>query len=461
MNIMSIIVCLVIINRDDNPMFKLAWIIPILVFPVFGWMMFLTFERGKIFTAKNSKLSFMQPQSTVRQDKKIIAELEQEAPDILNELRYIQNTSSAVIFKNTQTRFYPDGETMFSDFIDVLSKAEKYIYLEYFIIADGYMWKTILSLLEEKVKNNVRVYIIYDDVGSNTFTGQFSKQLKKAGINTAAFNPVRPSLSTAISYRDHRKIAVIDGIYSFTGGINLSDEYINCKERFGYWKDSGIMLSGEAVSVMAAMFEKLWNYCSDDSIINISSGKSPVLQTDGYVVPFSDKPSQKERTGEMAYMKIINNAKKYIYITTPYLILDQEMITAIRLAAGSGVTVKIITPHIPDKKYVQAVTRSNYRALLRSGVRIYEFTPGFIHSKTIVSDDTTAVVGTANFDFRSFYLLYENSVFMYKTKAVSQMKSDFEKTLAVCTEITEETCRTFPLWLRAAGAVLRLFSPLM
>lgn len=461
LTVLSLIITVIIINKNDNPMFKLSWIVPILVFPVFGWFLYLVFEKRQPFgmSEKFNKI-FDSEEYMLDQDESVSAELA-DKPDICSQIKYISNSASAVAYNRTETKFYECGKDFYSDFIKKISSAEKFIFMEYFIIGKGHMWNEVYEKIKQKAESGVEVRILFDDMGCIMFNKKYRNEMKRHGIYTAAFNPLKPSLDVFINYRDHRKITIIDGTTAFTGGINISDEYINLKERFGYWKDSVLMIHGDAVTSMTNMFVQMWNFCCSDTIERDKYITACKTENDGYVQPFGDRPGDIKQTGEMAYMKIINSALRYVYITTPYLIPDNEMITALCLAAQSGVDVRIITPHIPDKWYVQTVTRSNYSVLINSGIKIYEFIPGFIHSKTIVSDDSKGIAGTSNFDFRSFYLLFENGVFMYKSSAVMQMKNDFERTLELCEEINYSKCRRFPLIVRVTGAVLKLFSPLM
>lgn len=282
------------------------------------------------------------------------------------------------------------------------------------------------------------------------------------GIECRVFNRFRPSLDVFMNYRDHRKICIIDGNVGFTGGINLADEYINAYEKHGHWKDTSIMLKGDAVWSLTILFLQMWGNTLSENDIDFEAYKpTKSYPTDGFVQPFGDSPIDSDLIGENTYMNIINNAKEYVYIQTPYLILDHEMTTALCLAAQSGIDVRIITPHIPDKWYVHAVTRANYAELVRAGVKIYEYTPGFIHAKTIVSDDTYAIVGTTNFDFRSFYLHFECGVFLFRASTVLDVRNDFLQTQQLSEEITENDCEKVKLPVRILRALLRVFSPLM
>lgn len=465
MLVFSLVLIIAIINDDSNPTFKMAWMIPMLIFPIFGAPLYLIFGRKTVSKRIIKKLhdSFASSNEILHENNKNLEELSQIDYSIYKQFNYISNTAGSNVYKKTQTKFLATGEEFFENLLIELEKAEKFIFLEYFIISKGKMWDAVLDILIRKAKQGVEVRLLYDDLGTiNYLEKNYAKHLNSLGIKTAIFNQFVPSLDSFLNYRDHRKITVIDGNVGFTGGINLADEYINEIERFGHWQDSSVMIKGDAVTRLTVMFLQIWYFTNlteeknYDKYFNTES-----YEDDGYVQPFSDSPISGHLTGELAYMNMINNAKKYVYITTPYLILDNEMITAMRLAVESGVDVRIITPHIPDKWYVHAVTISNYPTLLKAGIKIYEYTPGFIHAKTIVADDEIAIVGTTNFDFRSFYLHFENGVLMYKSKCVTEVKNEFDRILEKCTEITIESYESLPWREKFKGKVLKLFSPMM
>lgn len=324
------------------------------------------------------------------------------------------------------------------------------------------MWDSILKILENKRAHGVEVRILYDDVGCvATLPALYADYLRQKGFQVGVFNPFRPRLNAATNYRDHRKICVIDGNVGFTGGINLADEYINQKEKYGHWKDTAVLLRGEAVQSLTEMFLELWQFTCHESLSLSDFLPSRSHSCAGFVQPYGDSPLDNFNLAENVYMQILNHAKNYVYITTPYLILDNEMINALCLAAQSGIDVRIITPHIPDKWYVHMVTRSHYSQLLRAGIRIFEYTPGFIHAKMFVSDDSTAIVGTTNVDFRSFYLHFECGVAFYLSPMVSKVKEDFLRTQNICEEITLEKERAVKAPIRILRSLLRAFAPLM
>lgn len=396
----------------------------------------------------------------------ILDEIRPQSEAAANQSIYIYNSSYYPLYHNMVSEYLPSGEIKFKRMVDELKKAEHFIFLEYFIIEEGEMWNTILAILKEKAKQGIDVRIIYDDAGCmKTLPYGYDKKLAEAGIKCCVFEPMLPILTPRLNNRDHRKITVIDGITAFTGGINLADEYINAIEKYGHWKDSAIMLKGEAVWSLTVMFLSTWGYLIGvedhlDQFHNYHSIKEKVI-TDGYVQPFADSPLDDELVGETVYLNLINKANRYVYITTPYLIIDHEIVTALTSAAKGGIDVRIITPHHPDKWYVHAVTRSYYKILTECGVKIYEYTPGFMHSKTFVVDDEYAVVGTINMDYRSLYLHFECGVWMYRCRCISDIKNDFLNTLTSCGEITAADTEATKWYKALAGSILRVFAPLM
>lgn len=396
----------------------------------------------------------------------VIQEIQVQDRSAANQSRYIENYSFCPVYKNTTSEYLSPGEQMYERFLEKLKKAKHYIFLEYFIIEKGVMWNSILEILVEKVKQGVDVRVIYDDVGCLfTLPYDYDKHLEKMGIQCCVFNRFVPILSAHLNNRDHRKIAVIDGCTAFTGGINLADEYINVYEKYGHWKDSSIIIQGEGVWSFTVMFLSLWNYHrkteEDYERFRPLTQQDEEFSSDGYVQPFTDSPLDDESIGETIYLNLINNAKRYVYINTPYLILDTEMITALSSAAKRSVDVRIVTPHIPDKWYVHAVTRANYEILVESGVKIYEYTPGFNHAKSFAVDDELGVVGTINLDYRSLFLHFECGVWLYQTKSIFEVKEDFLKTLEQSQVITLEDCRSVKWYTRLGRIVLRAFAPLM
>ena len=465
----SLCVVVRIINKNMNPGYKLAWSVAIMLFPIFGGLLYLLFGGSR--SSRDFKMSmeteYLHTIPYYRLQPQLQATIAAEDADVAQQCYYLENTCGFPLYRNTETEYLSPGEEMYRRLMEELEKAEHYIFMEYFIIAEGKMWDSVRELLIRKAKAGVDVRLVYDDAGSiSTLPYQYYKQLEKYGIKSAAFQPFTPKMTFRLNNRDHRKITVIDGHTGFCGGANLADEYINEKERFGHWKDAAVMLKGEAVWSLTLMFLYVWHIAHSGTTEDYSEFRPQVhvggdFGGAGYVQPYADSPRHEETIGAMVYMNIINRASDYVYIETPYLILDNELQTALCLAAKSGIDVRIITPGIPDKKYVFTVTRSYYPQLLEAGVRIFEYTPGFIHSKVFVSDDKVATVGTVNLDYRSLYLHFECGVWMYKTPAVDAAKADFLQTQDLSKEITLEDCRKVRWYTRLVRSVLRALAPLL
>ena len=462
---LTVILVIYILNKNENPSFKLAWIVPFVVSPVFGalFYLFVKFQvESKLINYKLLKI-IGETQQYLSQDKKVIDELEKMDMQVANLAKYMINTGGYPIYKNTNIEYFSLGEEKFNEMKRQIKKAQKFIFMEYFIVEESYMWNSILELLEEKVKEGVEVRFMYDGMCSlSLLPYDYPKTLEKLGIKCKIFSPLRPVLSTAQNNRDHRKILVIDGTVAFNGGINLGDEYINRIEKYGHWKDTAIMLTGDAVKSFTLMFLQMWNINekNHDDFEKYISIEKEEQNTIGYVMPYGDSPLDNENVGENVYLDILATAKKYVHIMTPYLIIDNEMMTALCLAAKKGVDVRIVTPGIPDKKTVFKLTRSYYPQLINAGVKIYEYTPGFIHAKVFICDDEIATVGTINMDYRSLYLHFECGVYMYKCKCINDIKKDVIDTISRSTEFTKEDIKdgkTSSLW----QAILRVFAPLM
>lgn len=470
LGVLGIAAVFFIISKRENPAYKLAWTVVILAVPVFGVILYLICGRSRV--TRGMRRKFDAVYATFRpykeQDKRTREELKSQSESTERISRYIAKHSSYPVFQNTETEYFPIGEDNFRVLLEELKKAKRFIFMEYFIVQSGIMWDSILEVLEQKVKEGVEVRFIYDDMGCVALLPfGYYKQLERKGIKCRAFNPFVPFLSIVMNNRDHRKITVIDGHTGFTGGINLADEYININSKYGHWKDTGIMLKGEAVKTLTIMFLEMWNGIkkedvSYDRYLNSEFYKEePAIKGEGFVQPYCDTPLDHECVGESVYLNIINRAVHYIYIYTPYLIVDNEMMTALCLAAKSGVDVRIVTPHIPDKKLVFLLTQSNYSQLIDAGVHIFEYTPGFVHAKCFLCDGEIGTVGTINLDYRSLYLHFECGVFMYRTRAVEQLKQDFQQIFPICTEITKEFCDTRPWFVKFKQILLRLFAPLL
>lgn len=463
---LSIIIVFIIINNKSNPSYKIAWIVPVMIFPIFGGLFYLLYGGNKLSTREKLKMVIQNIEMTnsLKQDDEIIKKIGDKSIYAKNQSEYILNYAKCPVYNNTETTYFKIGEEKFEALLRELKKAEKFIFLEYFIIQEGKMFNSILEILEEKAKQGIDVRLIYDDVGCIvTLPHNYKNTLEAKGIKCRVFNPIKPFFTRRLNNRDHRKIVVIDGDVGFTGGINLADEYINEYEKHGYWKDAGIMLKGDAVWNLTVMFLSMWDYIDnkEEDYIKFKPSKNKYYNSKGYVQPFDDSPLINEPIGETVYLNLINKAKDYIYINTPYLIIDNEMATALKIAAKSGVDIKIVTPYIPDKKFVHAVTKSYYESFIKDGIEIYEFTPGFMHAKTFVVDDEYGVVGSINLDFRSLYLHYECGVWLYKTESIKSMKDDYLETLKKCHKVTMEECKNTSSIRKVLRLIIRMFAPLL
>jgi cardiolipin synthase len=467
LNVVSVLVCIYIVNKKEKSAYKLTWIFLILMFPIFGGLLYILFY----FQSNPRKLKRYFAESD-RQNRPLymlpgdaLPFLMEQGEDCLPQARYLQEYAGYPIYVHTQTEYFPSGETFFKKVLEELDKAERYIFMEFFILRQGVMLDPILDILERKARDGLDVRVIYDDLGCfMSLPPNFKQQLEHLGIRCMIFNPFKPIFSSLQNNRDHRKIISIDGKTAFTGGMNLADEYINVYPKYGHWKDAAIMLEGEAAWSLTLIFLQMWNLeqRKKDSCGDFYPWRNTPCPaaSDGYVQPYADSPLDRENVGEHVYIQIINNAKEYVYINTPYLVVDDNLLSALSLAAKSGVDVRIITPHRWDKKIMQITSRSYYRQLIMAGVKVYEYTSGFNHSKTFVSDDKVATVGTTNLDFRSLYLHFECGVWIYKNQAVLKVKEDFVKTIPISNRITLEGCSRSPI-LVFVQDVLRLFVPLM
>lgn len=467
--ILSLLAMIYIISDKSNTSFKMAWIIPVLTMPVFGTLMYtyVKLELGTHVARKRLAVVIKNTERCLQQNDEVVSELEKFDCSEARFAEYMKNYALFPVYKNTATQYFPLGEDKFETLKNELRKAERFIFMEYFIVDEGYMWNSILEILKEKAKQGVEVRFMYDGTCTLMLLPvNYPKKLKSFGIKCKVFSPIKPVLTTVQNNRDHRKIVVIDGKTAFTGGINIADEYINRVQRFGHWKDTGIMLKGEAVKSFTMMFLQNWNAdeLREDNYSDFIVTDFPELAAiakPGYVIPYSDSPLDHENVGQNVYLDILYRAEKYVHIMTPYLILDDEMITALCYAAKRGVDVSIIMPHIPDKKYAFWLAHTYYEALISEGVSIYEYTPGFVHAKVFVSDDVRAVVGSINLDYRSLFLHFECAAYTYGTNSVKQTEVDFIETLEKCQKITLEDCKKFGFFPKFFGKALRFIAPLM
>ena len=464
LRILSLVAILFVIKSDMNPSYKIGWILLIAVLPILGGLMYVIFgnKRPTKYMREMLRAQLEKSAEYLDTQESITGELDGGAAGLF---KYLEGSAGYPTAKNTTVRYYRVGEEMYADLLPELEKAEKFIFLEYFIIRPGEMWDGVLEILKRKAAAGVDVRIIYDDMGCiDILPANYNTTLEGWGIRTMAFNRFVPAVSLVMNNRDHRKITVIDGKVGFTGGINISDEYINVKERFGHWKDTGLMLKGPGVFNLTLMFLEMWNAFNKDgdgyAEFIPDSFEECGSADDGYVLSFSDSPLDNESVGESVYTDMLYQAKDYIYITTPYLAIDSELQTALCMAAKRGVDVRMITPGIPDKKLVYRLTRSYYPTLLRAGVKIYEYTPGFIHAKSFVCDDKLCVVGTINMDYRSLYLHFECGTLMYNNPEIKQVKKDDLDTMEKCRKVELSDMKTnflgelFDSFLRSVAPLL-------
>lgn len=467
--IISTLAMIYIISDKSNTSFKMAWIIPVLTLPVFGTLMYtyVRLEIGTRLVRKRLSDVIKETNRYLPQNDDVVHELADIDEAEVRFAEYMKNHAFFPVYKNTATKFFPFGEDKFEALKRELLAAEKFIFMEYFIVDEGYMWDSILEILKQKVKEGVEVRFMYDGTCTIMLLPvNYPKKMQALGIKCKVFSPIVPVLSTVQNNRDHRKIVVIDGKTAFTGGINLADEYINKVKRFGQWKDTGIMLKGEAVKSFTMMFLQNWNMTEQkwDNFGDYIVSDFPELRDEakpGYVIPYSDSPLDRENVGLSVYLDILYRAKKYVHIMTPYLIIDDEMKTALCYAAKRGVDVAIIMPHIPDKKYAFWLAHTYYAELIEAGVKIYEYTPGFVHAKVFVSDDIRAVVGSINLDYRSLFLHFECAAYTYGTGSVRETEEDFCLTLQKCQRITLDDCKKFNVFTKFLGSALRIMAPLM
>ena len=469
--IVGLIVTFIIINDNINPAFKITWILIVVVLPFLGGIIYLTFGEKRLLKSVKKRLfnfSIKFKDSMDLSKDYDIENLNDSDMNVYRQAKYINCATGSPVFFNTETKYFASGEDSFEEYLNDLKTAEKFIFMEYFIISEGFFLDSVLNILKQKVKNGVDVKIIIDDIGSIlTLSNKTLEEIRNLGIKVVEFNQVKGIVLPKHNNRTHRKMTIIDGKIAYTGGINIADEYINLYEKYGYWKDSVLKLEGHAVASFINMFISLWDYSTGENTDILSlydksdlEKKSNIRDDLGVVIPFSETPVM-ESTSENMYLNMIRRANRYIYITTPYLIITWEMEKALISAAKTGVDVRIITPHIPDKKYVHLLTRSFYKNLVENGVKIYEFKKGFIHAKNFLCDDGFVVIGSINLDYRSLYLHFECAVWTFGTPIVSDVKEDFENTLKDSMEITPEWIKSRKLITRILQSLLKLFAPLM
>ncbi|MGD9605287.1 MAG: cardiolipin synthase [Bacilli bacterium] len=459
--ILSFIMAFAILSRSFNPAYKISWIMLVLMVPFAGLFFYLMFGRLRLSKKKRLFIDELNAKTNHELAKgyKFTAF---EEPDLHRISQYVFNACGFPALNNTTSQFLTPGEEMHKAMLEELRKAERFIFLEYFIISEGQMWNSIEEILIEKVKNGIDVRLIYDDFGSMYKTQtHFKKRLISLGIKVVNFNPYIPRLTMIINYRDHRKMMVIDGNVGFVGGANIADEYINLVTPFGHWKDASVMIKGEGVWNLSYLFMQMWQFATNTTFNYSDFRPTLKIPTSGFVQVFGDGPFDQKQIIEDTYLNIINQAKKYVYISSPYLVLDNEMVTALKIAAQSGVDVRIIVPHKPDKKLVFYVTQSFYATLIKFGVKIYEYEPGFIHSKVIIADDLIAMVGTANLDYRSLYYHFEVSCLLLKTESLKDIYQDMVHCFKVSHLVTFDEAKKRTILRKVIVSFLSAFSPMI
>lgn len=470
--LISILVAILIFNSKASTSYKIAWLVVVIVLPIFGSIAYILFSNKKFTRHEKKKMrpvmNALKKANALDVNNQVNLIDKDKDPNAYFFGKYLNDYSHNGIFKNTKVTYFPWGQDAWKVMLEKMKMAKHYLFLEYFIIEPGKMWDTMLEIMVEKAKEGIDVRLMYDDFGClGTLPSGYYKKMRKLGIKCHPVNAIRPLLDIRMNNRDHRKIMVIDGHTGFTGGINLADEYINERERFGKWKDNAIMLEGDGVFGLTSLYLSNWSLVDHKHPITDFSPYVPSLYKDeapkvdkssGYVAPYGSLPFVYETVGENVYIDLILKAKKYIYITTPYLILDEELENALIKAAKGGIDIKLLTPHIPDKKLVFDLTRSYYRNLVEAGVKIYEYTPGFVHAKTFVVDGEMATVGTINLDFRSLYLHMENGCFIYQNDVIKDIEKDMVETFADSEQITKEMIKSSPASKRLLRAILKMFS---
>lgn len=460
----QLIVAVGIVASNDNPDYKIPWLFFVLLIPIIGFMLYFMFYSRKLSKKQQRKIERVKKERLIKDDGAELEELKEKSPAAYSQAVILKKLSETHLYRNTDVKYFSLGDELFPAMVQDLERAKSFIFLEYFIIEDGLVWGTILEILKKKVKDGVDVRVVYDDIGCMmTLPGNYFKQLKDLGIKCVSFGKIRGQANNEFNNRSHRKFTIIDGVIAYTGGVNLADEYINRVVRFGHWKDVGVRLEGEAVNELTRLF--LVDYG-----LNVKKERDdfekyyryPSGETNGYCIPFGDgpKPIFERTVAKIAIMNLLGMAEKYVYITTPYLICDNELASALENTALRGVDIRIITPHIPDKKLVFTMTRSYYQRLMNAGVKIYEYEPGFIHAKTYLADGNTAIVGTINLDYRSLVHHFENGVWLHDLQAVADIERDFLETQKKSIQFESGMLKQ-SLFQRFVRSLVKIFAPLL
>lgn len=461
----SVLMVIYLLNSRQDPTAKITWLVVIMLLPAFGALLYLytRMDWGHRMLKDRFANITDATMDKIPQEPEVMQRFQQEAPEAAGLAHYLSRTGCHPVYTGTDVTYFPLGDDVFPEMLRQLEKAEKFIFMEFFVVDEGLMWGRILELLARKASEGVDVRLLYDGTCEfSVLPHDYPKRLRELGIKCRMFAPITPFVSTHYNYRDHRKIMVIDGKTAFTGGVNLADEYINRRNRFGHWKDTAVLLEGDAVRSFTLMFLQMWNV--EEKETSYDEFLAPAGQDrkgKGFVIPYGDCPLDGERVGEWVYMDMLNRAREYVYIMTPYLILDGEMETALKFAAERGVDVRLILPGIPDKKLAYALAKTHYRSLLDSGVRLYEYSPGFVHAKVFLCDGREAVVGTINLDYRSLYHHFECAAYMHTMDCIKDIREDFLRTQEQCRVVTEQTVKQEKLIMKLEGALMKVIAPLM
>lgn len=460
------IMILYLLNSRADPTAKITWLAVVIMFPIFGTLLYVYTQKEIGHRALKKRLDEVAAKTdgVLPQNENVLNELAKEDSGAATLAKYLYGHGGFPVNANTDVTYFPVGEKKFEALLEELEKANSYIFMEYFSVSEGYMWGKILEILLKKAEAGVDVRVLFDGTCEvTTLSPDYARRLRSRGIKCKMFNHVTPFLSTHYNYRDHRKIAVIDGCVAFNGGVNLGDEYINRRKKYGHWKDAAVMLKGDAVRSFTYLFLQMWEL--DEKNIDTKLLIEPCSETHtgvcGYVIPYGDRPLDGDKVGERVYMDILNRSRRYVHIMTPYLILDREMESAIEFAAERGVEVVLMLPGVPDKKGPYALAKTHYRALLDAGVKIYEYAPGFLHSKVFISDDREAVVGTINLDYRSLYHHFECATYMYGVGCIQKIEEDYLQTLEKCREVSYATVKKERLSVKLRGILLKVIAPLL
>lgn len=461
--VLSALVILCIVNRDDNPDFRLVWMVPFAALPVVGAViyLFVRLQLGTRLIRRRIAASDAAAAEVRPRDESAVAAVRALAggADVTG---YLEKRGFPA-YINTDCTYYRLGDEMFPDILRAVEGAREFIFLEYFILEEGEMWDALFALLREKAAEGLDVRLMYDAVGSlSKAPPGYYKVIRAAGIRCKVFSPMSPILSTHQNNRDHRKVCIVDGTVAFTGGINIADEYINAVTRkCGHWKDCGLRVTGEAVDSMTVSYLQMWNLTERRQEAFEPFLKKYFVPSGGFVVPYTDQPFDAYNVCRAVYLDILNTARSYVYIMTPYLVIDSELKSALVYAAQRGVDVRILLPGQCDEPIAKTIGITYYRELLSGGVKLYAYAPGMLHSKVFLSDDEKAVVGTVNLDYRSLFLTFENAVYLCRHPAVGTVRADFEETFGLCRPITEATYKSYGVFKRIAGRIMRLFAPLV